>query len=222
MGQEDARRELAGLIDHTLLRADATPADIERLCDESLQYGFYAVCVNSSFVPLCVNRLKGTDVRIVAVTGFPLGAASTAAKSAETRRAVVDGADEIDMVLHIGRLKAGDRDYVRADIEMVVGAAAGRKVKVILETGFLDEAEKLAACQAAQKAGAKFVKTATGFGPGGATVDDVRLLRRAVGDELGVKASGGIRDLATARRMIAVGANRLGTSASVALIESLP
>jgi deoxyribose-phosphate aldolase len=222
MSAQDARRELAGLIDHTLLRPDATPADIESLCAEARRYAFFSVCVNSSFVPLCARLLEGSGVRVASVVGFPLGAASTTAKAAETLRAVADGADEIDMVLHIGRLRAGDRDDVLRDIAAVVQAAEGRVVKVILETALLNEPEKVAACELSAEAGAHFVKTSTGFGPSGATVEDVRLLRATVGEALGVKASGGIRDLATARRMIAAGASRLGTSASVALIESLP
>lgn len=210
--------DLAKFIDHTLLKADATDADVERICDEARRFGFASVCVNSRFVPLAKRRLEGSGVRTVSVIGFPLGAMSTAAKAFEAKQAVADGAEEIDMVLSIGALKQGDVEAVTEDIRAVVQASAPAPVKVILETALLTEAEKIAACAASKNAGAAFVKTSTGFGPGGATEEDVALMRREVGDALGVKASGGIRTTDDARRMIAAGANRLGCSASVAIV----
>lgn len=210
--------DLAKFIDHTLLKADATDADVERLCDEARRFGFASVCVNSRFVPLAVRLLRGSGVRTVSVVGFPLGAMATAAKSFEAQQAVLEGAEEIDMVLAVGALKQGDIEAVTDDIRAVVQASDSVPVKVILETGLLDDDEKIAACAAAKAAGAAFVKTSTGFGPGGATEADVALMRREVGDALGVKASGGIRTTDDARRMIAAGANRLGCSASVAIV----
>lgn len=210
--------DLAKFIDHTLLKADATDADVERLCDEARRFGFASVCVNSRFVPLAVRILRGSGVRTVSVVGFPLGAMATAAKSFEAQQAVLEGAEEIDMVLAVGALKQGDIEAVTDDIRAVVQASDSVPVKVILETGLLDDDEKIAACAAAKAAGAAFVKTSTGFGPGGATEADVALMRREVGDALGVKASGGIRTTDDARRMIAAGANRLGCSASVAIV----
>lgn len=211
-------RELASVIDHTLLRPEATAAEIERLCAEAIQYGFATVCVNSSWVPLCVERLIRSHTKVCTVVGFPLGAICSEVKAAEAHWALEHEADEIDMVLHVGQLKGGNRSYVRSDVEAVTRAAKGCLVKVILEVGLLTDDEKVAACEAAMEGGAQFVKTSTGFGPGGATVEDIRLMRRVVGDRLGVKASGGIRDRATASRMIEAGATRLGTSASVAIV----
>lgn len=213
-----AGRELARMIDHTLLKPEATPAEIERLCDEALRWGFATVCVHSSYVALCARRLAGSPVGVCSVAGFPLGAASTEAKVAEARAAIAAGAAEIDMVLHAGFLKSGDYARVVDDIRAVVDAAGGKTIKVILETGRLSEEEKIAGCLSAREAGAHFVKTSTGFGPGGATAEDVRLMRRVVGASMGVKASGGIRDLGAAQRMIEAGASRLGTSASVSLV----
>lgn len=210
--------ELASVTDHTLLRPEATAEEIERLCGEAMQYGFATVCVNSSWAPLCVERLMRSHTKVCTVVGFPLGAMCSEAKVAEAHWALKQEVDEIDMVLHVGQLKAGNRSYVRHDIEAVIAAAKGCVVKVILETALLTDGEKIAACEVAMEAGAHFVKTSTGFGPGGATVEDVRLMRGVVGDRLGVKASGGIRDRATALRMIEAGATRLGTSASVAIV----
>ncbi len=215
---EPGPADLARFIDHTLLKADATRDDLRRLCDEARAHGFASVCVNGSNVPFCKDLLKGTRVMTVAVVGFPLGAMSADAKAFEAREAVRQGADEIDTVLNIGALKSGDRDAVLDDIRKVVDAAAPRPVKVILETGFLTRDEKILACTLCRTAGARFVKTSTGFGPGGATVDDVALMCGVVGDALGVKASGGVRTTADARAMIAAGATRLGTSASVAIV----
>lgn len=214
-------QEIARFIDHTLLKPDAVEADIRRLCQEAKEFGFYAVCVNSSFVGLCVQELKGTPVRVASVVGFPLGAMESASKAFETKRAVELGAREIDMVLPIGALKDRRTQVVVKDIESVVQAAGGMPVKVILETSLLNEEEKVLACELSVKAGAAFVKTSTGFGGGGATVDDVRLMKRTVGERAQVKASGGVRSLEQAMAMIEAGATRLGTSSGVALVQGL-
>jgi deoxyribose-phosphate aldolase len=214
-------RELARFIDHTLLRADATAKDIETLCAEALQSGFAAVCVNGSRVALARRCLAGSGIPVAAVVGFPLGAMAAPVKVRETEVAVADGAGEIDLVLPVGRLKEGAHDAVRAEIAEVVKAAGPARVKVILECCLLTREEKILACQSVTDAGAAMVKTSTGFGSGGATIDDVRLLRAMVPPRMGVKAAGGIRDTATALAMIDAGANRLGTSAGVALIRGL-
>jgi deoxyribose-phosphate aldolase len=211
--------DVAGLIEHTLLRADATRLDVLRLCDEAREHGFAGVCVHPVHVTACAARLAGSGVAVVTVVGFPLGANRTETKVFEARAAVADGADEIDMVPMLGALREGDDAKVGDDVAEVVQAVAPCAVKVILETALLDDASKRRACAIARDAGAAFVKTSTGFGPGGATVDDVRLLRAAVGDALGVKASGGIRDAATARAMVEAGADRIGTSAGVAIVS---
>ncbi len=213
--------DLAKYIDHTLLKPDATPTEIERLCMEAKQYHFAAVCVNPPFVRLCADLLRGTDVKVAAVVGFPLGAHTTATKVFETEQAIVDGASEIDMVINIGALKAKRDDYVREDIRNVVDAAHRlcAIVKVIIEAALLTDEEKVRACRLAKEAGADFVKTSTGFGPGGATVHDVELMRRTVGPEMGVKAAGGIKNLQQAEQMIAAGATRLGASAGVKIMQ---
>ena len=209
------------MIDHTILKPEASVSQVRKLCQEAKEYGFASVCVNSSFVPLCSEQLKDTDVKVCTVVGFPLGAMSTAGKTAETRQAVMDGADEIDMVVHVGMVKSGNWDYVEQDIHAVVEEAKGKaKVKVILETCLLSEEEKVRVCLICKKAGADFVKTSTGFSIGGATAKDVALMRRTVGDGMGVKASGGIRTLETAQEMIRAGADRLGTSSGIQIIES--
>ena len=205
-------------IDHTLLKADATPAQIEKLCGEALTYHFASVCVNSCYVPLCAQRLKGSDVAVCCVVGFPLGAMLTEAKAAETRLAVAAGAQEVDMVINVGKAKAGDWAYVEADIRAVVEAAGAAHVKVILECCLLTDEEKQRACACAKAAGAAFVKTSTGFSSGGATVQDVALMRRAVGPNMGVKAAGGIRTRQDALAMLEAGANRLGASAGIAIV----
>ena len=210
--------DLARYIDHTLLRPDATQADLHKVCDEAWRYGFASVCVNAGNVRFCVEQLAGSNVMIVSVVGFPLGAQTATAKSCEAREAVSNGAYEIDMVLNLGALKGRDYTTVFTDIRMVVDAAAPRPIKVILETGALNRDQKVIACALAKLAGAAFVKTSTGFGPGGATVEDVALMREIVGTEMGVKASGGIRTEADARKMIAAGATRIGASASVAIV----
>lgn len=208
------------MIDHTLLKQDAAADQIEKLCREAVSCGFCSVCVNSSFVSLCAGLLKDTDVKVCTVIGFPLGAMSTAAKAAEAALAVKDGAQELDMVIHTGMAKSGNWDYVKKDIAAVVQAAEGRAlVKVILETCLLTDEEKEKACLAAKEAGADFVKTSTGFSTGGATVDDIRLMRRIVGPEMGVKASGGIRCLADVQAMVEAGADRIGTSAGIRIAE---
>ena len=212
------RRDLAALIDHTFLRPDAVQADFARLCKEAVQHSFATVCVNSAHVALCTSLLADCQLPIAATVGFPLGASNSAGKAAETVRAVLDGASEIDMVCQIGALKDGLQDVFIDDVRRVVEAAEGRPVKVILETCLLTGDEKRRGAQWTRIAGAAFVKTSTGFGGGGATEDDVRLLRAEVGSDFGVKASGGVRDTASADKMIAAGANRLGTSASVAIV----
>ncbi len=209
---------LAKTIDHTLLKPDARASDMEKLCAEAVEHGFFSVCVNGSWVPLAASLVQGSGVAVAAVTGFPLGAMNSAAKAFETERAVTDGATEIDTVLHVGRLKQGDDAYVLADLKAVVGAAGGRAVKVIFETCLLSDEEKQRACDISVEAGAAFVKTSTGFSTGGATLDDVRLMHKAVAGRCAVKASGGIRDRATALAMIEAGATRLGTSAGIAIL----
>ena len=214
-------RDLAPYIDHTLLRADATRDDLVKLCDEARRWGFATVCVNSGNVALCARLLEGCSTRPIAVVGFPLGAAATGAKVFEAREAIRAGAAEIDMVINIGQLKAKNYGYVECDIREVVQAARPRPVKVILETGALTRDEKVIGCALAKAAGAAFVKTSTGFGPGGATVEDVALMREIVGEDVGVKASGGVRTAADARRLVEAGANRLGASASVAIVTGM-
>src|SRR3954464_3409010 len=211
-------RDLAPYIDHTLLKADATRDELVKLCDEARKYGFATVCVNSSNVATAARLLAGCSTKPIAVVGFPLGAATSSAKAFETREAVRAGAAEIDMVINIGQLKAKNYGFVECDIRAVVEAAKPRPVKVILETGGLTRDEKVIGCALAKAAGAAFVKTSTGFGPGGATAEDIALMRSIVGNDIGVKASGGIRTTADAEKMVEAGANRLGASASVAIV----
>lgn len=205
------------MIDHTLLKPDAAQEDVRRICAEAKTHGFASVCVNSCYTALVRGELHGSGVRTCCVVGFPLGAMSTAAKAFEAEQACADGAQEIDMVLNVGALKAGDDEYVLRDIGAVVAAARGAIVKVILETCLLHDDEIVRACRLAVQAGASFVKTSTGFGSGGATVHDVALMRQTVGPDIGVKASGGIRTRADAVKMIEAGANRIGTSAGVTI-----
>ena len=212
-----AGQSLAPLIDHTLLKTDTRREQILQLCREARHYGFAAVCVPPLHLPLAVSCLSGSNVKAATVIGFPLGFAVTAAKAFETTAAVEAGAQELDMVLAIGALKDGNLDYVKNDILAVVRAARGRTVKVILETALLTDAEKVCACRLALEAGAQFVKTSTGLA-GGATEADIRLMRQAVGDRMGIKASGGIRTCRDARAMLRAGATRLGTSAGVAIV----
>lgn len=211
--------ELAALIDHTLLKPEATPEQIKALCREAVAHSFQAVCINPCYVRLAAAELDRTGVLVATVVGFPLGATTPEVKVAEAVEAVSGGADELDLVLNLGRLKAGDHEYVRAEIAQVVKAVEGRPVKVIIETALLTEEEKVIACRLAVAAGAAFVKTSTGFAKGGATPEDVRLMRQTVGDQVGVKASGGIRDLATLQAMVAAGATRIGTSAGLQIMN---
>ena len=213
---------LAACIDHTLLKPEATAADIEVLCTEAATYGFKAVCVTPCRLPLAVRLLAGQSPLAITVCGFPLGAAQTPIKAREAGLAVEQGAAEVDMVLNLGALKDGNLDFVRADIAAVVHACAGAAVKVILETCLLTDAEKELACRLAVDAGAAFVKTSTGFSFGGATEADVRLMRRVVGANIGVKASGGIRTCEDALRLLAAGATRLGASAGVNIMGGKP
>jgi len=213
---------LASKIDHTLLRPDATSEQIIKLCTEAREFEFASVCVNPYYVALAANQLKGCKVKVCTVVGFPLGASTSKAKAMEAAEAIENGAEEIDMVLNIGELKSRNLDTVRNDIESVVISVKERAlVKVILETCLLSEEEKINACLAAKAAGAHFVKTSTGFSRGGATVEDIKLMRQVVGSDFGVKASGGIRDYETAIAMISAGANRIGTSSSVSIIKNI-
>jgi deoxyribose-phosphate aldolase len=214
-------RKLAGLIDHSVLRPEATRSQVERACDEAVRLGIAAVFVNPVWVPLVAGGLRGSRVKVGTVVGFPFGATTTSAKRAEAEAALLAGAQEIDMVMNIGAMRSGDFGRVESDIRGLVEVChSGTAIlKVILENAFLTDQEKVAACQIAKRAGADFVKTSTGFGPSGATEADVRLMRQTVGPEMGVKAAGGIRTLADAIRMLVAGANRLGTGASVAILD---
>ena len=218
----DDSAAIAQLIDHTLLKPEATREQIDRLCHEALEYHFASVCVNPTHISRCAELLRESDVKVCTVVGFPLGATTTAVKADETRQAIDDGPTEIDNVINVGALKTGDFDPVQADIAAVVDTAhaAGALVKVIIETALLSDEEKAAACRLAQAAGAEFVKTSTGFGPGGATVEDVALMRHVVGPEMGVKASGGVRNYADVQAMVAAGATRIGASAGVAIVAA--
>jgi deoxyribose-phosphate aldolase len=213
--------DVAQLIDHTLLKPDAVAAEIEQLCREAIEHRFATVCVNPVWVRLCAARLRGTDVGVCSVVGFPLGASTADVKRVETLRAISDGAREIDMVINIGALKSGDLRTVERDIEAVVDPArnCGVVSKVIIEAAYLTDEEKVTACTLARAAGADFVKTSTGFGPSGATTSDVALMRRTVGQEMGVKAAGGVRDLDALNAMVAAGATRVGASASVKIMK---
>ncbi len=213
-----ATTDLASFIDHTLLRPDALPADVARLCDEARAHAFKAVCVNPIFIPLVTERLAGSNVAPCAVICFPFGADPTAIKTHAAEWVVCHGAREVDMVIPIGLLKAGETAAVQNDIAAVKRACGDALLKVIIETSLLTDDEKVLACRLSQEAGADFVKTSTGFAGGGATAEDVVLMRRTVGDTMGVKASGGVRTTEDARRMIAAGASRIGASASVAIV----
>ncbi|AEH47172.1 deoxyribose-phosphate aldolase [Parageobacillus thermoglucosidasius] len=210
---------IAKMIDHTLLKADTTKAQIVKLCEEAKQYGFASVCVNPTWVATAAELLKGTDVKVCTVIGFPLGANTPETKAFETKNAIENGATEVDMVINIGALKDGNDDLVERDIRAVVEAAKGKAlVKVIIETCLLTEEEKVRACQLAVKAGADYVKTSTGFSTGGATTEDVALMRKTVGPNIGVKASGGVRDIKSAMAMVEAGATRIGTSSGAAIV----
>jgi deoxyribose-phosphate aldolase len=212
--------DIAAIIDHTLLKPEATAAQITKVCEEAIEYNFKSVCINTHYVTLVSRLLAGTKVDTCCVVGFPLGASTTRAKVDETYDAIKNGANEIDMVINIGALKSGDWDTVKRDIEGVTNAARGRAlVKVILETSLLTDEEKIKACTIAKMARADFVKTSTGFNSGGATIEDIRLMRKVVGPSMGVKASGGVRDTKTARAMMAAGASRIGTSSGIGIVK---
>ena len=216
-------REIARTIDHTLLKPEATRAQIEQLCAEAREHGFATVCVNPTWVPLCADLLRGSETRVCTVVGFPLGATFPEVKAFEAARTVAEGACEVDMVLNIGALKSGDYRLCERDVAAVAEAShrGGAILKVIIEAALLTDDEKVKACVVSKAGGADFVKTSTGFGPEGATVEDVRLLRRTVGEKLGVKASGGIRTLDEALAMIEAGASRLGTSSTREILNEL-
>lgn len=217
-------RQLASMIDHTILKADATSAMVQQVCAEAARYQFASVCVNSAHVALCVEALRGTNIPVCSVVGFPLGASLTEVKAFEAQQSIAAGATEIDMVIHIGALKDGDYALVKDDIARVVDAChqQGAICKVIIETTYLTDEEKVAACLLIVEAGADYCKTSTGFGPSGATVADVALMRAVVGPDTGVKAAGGIRSYDDAVAMVAAGANRIGASSSVKIVQSAP
>ncbi|MCK3654630.1 2-deoxyribose-5-phosphate aldolase [Pasteurellaceae bacterium Macca] len=213
--------ELAKFIDHTALTAEKTEQDILRLCDEALEHQFFSVCINSAYIPLAKEKLQGSNVKICTVVGFPLGANLSTVKAFEAAEAINAGADEIDMVINIGWIKSGKWQAVAEDIQAVKNACQNVTLKVILETCLLSKAEIVKACEICRDLQVGFVKTSTGFNKGGATEDDIRLMRETVGQTLGVKASGGVRDAKTALAMIQAGATRLGTSASIAIVQGL-
>ena len=211
--------ELARYIDHTLLKPEATREQVDKLCEEAVEYGFYSVCVNTTWTAYCARKLRGKGVKVCTVVGFPLGAMDSRAKSFETRSALENGADEIDMVMNVGALKSGDLKIVEEDIRWVLRACRQNTIlKVIIENALLTDEEKVLACQIAKRAGANYVKTSTGFASSGATVEDIALMRRTVGLEMGVKAAGGVRSYQDALDMIQAGASRIGASSSVAIV----
>lgn len=213
---------IASYIDNTLLKQDATPEQIKKICAESIEFGCASVCCNPSYVPLVSECLKESSVKVCTVIGFPLGMNDSKVKAFEAALAAEQGADELDMVINVGRLKAGELDYVKNDIKAVVDASNGKLVKVIIECCLLTDEEKVTACKLAKEAGADFVKTSTGFSTGGATAADVALMRKTVGPEMGVKAAGGVRDYASAKMMLEAGANRIGASSGKKIVESGP
>ncbi|MGG5317605.1 deoxyribose-phosphate aldolase [Enterococcus sp. AZ072] len=214
--------ELNRMIDHTILKADATKDDVMKIIEEAKKYHFYSVCINPTWVSMAAKELKGAPVAVCTVIGFPLGANTSEVKAFEVKNAIENGADEVDMVINIGELKDGNYGKVQKDIEAVVNAAKDQAlVKVIIETSLLDRDEKIKACELAKAAGADFVKTSTGFSTGGATIEDVKLMRETVGPEMGVKASGGIHNAKEAMAMIEAGATRLGASSGVAIMNGL-
>lgn len=214
-------KSIASMIDHTLLKQNASVDQIKKVCEEAREYKFASVCVNPSYVPLVAHMLKGSGVKTCCVVGFPLGATSTKAKVEETKDVIENGAQEVDMVINVGAIKSGDWNYVQKDIEAVVMASKGKAlVKVIIETCLLTDEEKVKACTASKEAGADFVKTSTGFSTGGATVEDIRLMRETVGPDMGVKASGGVKDYKSAVDMINAGATRVGTSSGISIVKS--
>ncbi len=210
---------LAKYIDHTLLKASATPKDIIQLCKEAVEHNFFAVCVNGCYVSLAKDSVIGSNVKVAAVIGFPLGAMSTEAKVLETQSCIANGADEIDMVINVGMLQSGNYQYIEDEINQIKKATGDKVLKVIIETCYLSTEEKRMACQLAMNAGADFVKTSTGFGTGGATIEDVKLMKSVVGDQLKIKASGGIRDKKTALEYIDIGVSRIGTSSGIKIVS---
>lgn len=214
------KAQIAKMIDHTILKAEATESEIIKLCKEAIHYNFASVCVNPSMVPVAAKELKGTHVKVCTVIGFPLGATTTEVKAFETKDVIEKGATEVDMVINVGKLKERNLEYVKNDIKAVVEAAKGKAfTKVIIETCLLTEEEKIIACRLSKEAGSDFVKTSTGFSTGGATVEDIKLMRETVGPEMGVKASGGVRSKKDALAMIENGATRIGASASISICE---
>ncbi|OPJ56842.1 deoxyribose-phosphate aldolase [Alkalithermobacter paradoxus] len=212
-------KEIAKIIDHTVLKAQTTEDDVKKVCKEAREYGFFSVCINPSYIPLAKKELEGSDVKVCTVIGFPLGANTSEVKAFETKDAILKGADEVDMVINIGALKDKKYDYVENDIKAVVEAADKKAlVKVIIETCYLTDEEKKIACELSKKAGADYVKTSTGFGTGGSTPQDIKLMRDTVGPEIGVKASGGVRNEEDAKAVIEAGASRIGASSSVAVV----
>lgn len=213
-------QELGNKIDHTVLKADTTKEQVIKVCEEAKTYGFYSVCINPAWVKEAAKQLAGSEVDVCTVIGFPLGASTSVVKAFETKDAIENGATEVDMVINIGALKDGNDDLVKSDIAAVVEAARGKAlVKVIIETSLLTEEEKVRACKLAVAAGTDYVKTSTGFSTGGATVEDIALMRKTVGPEIGVKASGGVRDQATAQAVVDAGATRIGASAGIAIVQ---
>ncbi|MDG5470859.1 deoxyribose-phosphate aldolase [Jeotgalibacillus sp. ET6] len=213
---------IAKMIDHTLLKPEATKEQVTALCEEASEYGFMSVCVNPSWVRLSSEILHKTDVKVCTVIGFPLGASATETKAFETKQAIEDGASEVDMVINIGALKSGQYEAVQQDIQAVTAAAKGKALtKVIIETSLLTDEEKVIACELAVKAGADFVKTSTGFSTGGATIEDIQLMRKTVGPDIGVKASGGVRSTEDASNMVEAGATRIGASSGVKILQGL-
>lgn len=213
--------ELNRLIDHTVLKPDATDDDVRRLCAEAIEHDFFSAVVNTHFVPLVAEEVSGTRVKVCSISGFPLGAVDSEVKAFEAHRAVERGADEIDMVINVGAVKAGDWDFVRQDIELVKKGCGDALLKVIIEAALLTDEEKVTACRAVMTAGAQFAKSSTGFGPPGANPHDIRLMREAVGPDFGVKASAGIRTAAAVLELVDAGANRIGTSSGVQIMEEL-
>ena len=214
------KQQLAGMIDYTILKAHASEAEVRKVCEEALEYGFASVCINPANISLASELLKGSKVKVCTVIGFPLGANTSAVKAFETDDAIKNGAQEVDMVINIGKLKDKDYEYVKNDIKAVVDAAKGRALsKVIIETCLLTDEEKVKACELAKEAGADYVKTSTGFSTGGATPEDIKLMRETVGPEMGVKASGGVRTYEDAMAVLENGATRIGASASIAIVE---
>lgn len=219
MSKNISRKTVSSMIDHTILKPEASLVEIEKLCEEAKQYKFCSVCVNSCHVILCKEKLDGSKVKVCSVIGFPLGAMSTPAKAFEAKQAVEDGASEIDMVINVGLVKSGEKDALSRDIKAVLEACGDAVLKVILETGLLSREEKILCCKICRELGVGFVKTSTGFGHGGATIEDVKLMREIVGPDIGVKASGGVRSFETAVEMIQAGATRLGTSSGISIAE---